>query len=159
MVQLKSIGYNEAVSVCEETFRESQSLMEKILSHSFENVDSELCVKDAVGGAMAFLDPYIEACRQRAAFYEVELGHIWEVSKKEAYRGCISGDAQVLLLSPTTATDSDTCNASQYTYRAVHNIRPGDVVLCRLAVINDNVVGVLKLTDSQAASVHCCHQY
>ena len=42
MVQLKSIGYNVAVSVCEETFRGSQSLMETILSRSFENVDSEI---------------------------------------------------------------------------------------------------------------------
>ena len=58
----------------------------------------------------------------------------------------------MLLLSPTTATDSDTCNASQYTYRAVHNIRAGDVVLCRLAVINDNVVGGLKHATLQRKS-------
>ena len=46
---------------------------------------------------MAFLDPYIEACRQRAAFYEVKMTHIWEVSaiQPKGGSGCIVGDEKV----------------------------------------------------------------
>ena len=48
---------------------------------------------------MAFLDPYIEACRQRAAFYEVKMTHIWEVSaiQPKGGSGSIVGDSLVLV--------------------------------------------------------------
>ena len=48
---------------------------------------------------MALLDPYIEACRQRAAFYEVKMTHIWEVSaiQPKGGSGCIVGDSLVLV--------------------------------------------------------------
>ncbi len=61
--------------------------MEKMLRRSFDQVNVVLCVNAAIGSAMDFLEPYIKACRQGAAFYEVKMRHIWDVSKYEPYRG------------------------------------------------------------------------
>ena len=51
--------------------------------------------KEQITEVTAFLDPYIEACRQRAAFYEVKMTHIWEVSaiQPKGGSGCIVGDS------------------------------------------------------------------